>query len=109
MLFFFFFLELRSRAYACVRLMMVVLSHPLGTRHAFLSTEAAISMLADADCLPDGALEFYQSRNCKVITGSGETYSGTGQLALSGLVDFYVDLTTSANAGAMAELHTIDG
>ena len=75
---------------------MVVLSHPLGTRHAFLSTEAAINMLSDADCLADDALELYQSLNCKAITGfdgfwnrarqgSGETYSGTGQLASSGL------------------------
>lgn len=93
---------------------------PSRNQACFLPEEAAINMLADADCLPDDALEFYQSCYCKTITvvdgfwnreqqGSGETYRGAGQLALSGLVDFYVDLTTSVNAGAMENLHPIDG
>ncbi|KAI9933733.1 hypothetical protein MW887_004805 [Aspergillus wentii] len=86
----------------------------------FILDEAAIDMLAGISNIPDNLLEFLQVFKNKTITvvdgfwdpsrqNPWESYRGVGQLALSGLVEFYTDVTRSANAGAMADLHPING
>ena len=93
---------------------------PARNQACFLLDEAAITMLADISSLPDDAVDFYRTYNCKTVTvvdgfwdrsrqDPRETYRGVGQLAVTGLVDFYLNLTMSANAGAMQDLHPING
>ena len=93
---------------------------PVAQNLAFLLLDkAVIEMLAVISDLPEDTVEFCIVYNPKTITvvdrfwdrsreSPHETYRGVGQLGVSGLPEFYMDLTRTAVRGAMRDRHPID-